>query len=115
MTDPILAFADLALTGAVLGALGQFARVLVGLNKRLGEAAAGPAAPSFALVRFLVTMAIGAFGGAVGAIALLGDNGTTLTAQSTLLLMGIGYAGTDAIEGLAQRYMQPAGGQASAA
>ena len=53
--------------------------------------------------------------GAVGAIALLGDHGTALTAQSTLLLMGIGYAGTDAIEGLAQRYMRPVSGETSAA
>jgi hypothetical protein len=112
MSYDVLLLLQQAAIGAVLGAAGQLGRVMVGLNKRLATAATAEPL-TFMATRFAVTMVIGAIAGALGGLMVLGGSGAKLGAQEALLLIGLGYAGTDVIEGIAHRYVPGAAQQPS--
>ena len=93
----------------LMGALGQFLRVIVGLKTLASwNAAAAPGSQdSFNAARLLVSLMIGFVAGALAGLALL-DAITSITTRSFQVLFGLiaaGYAGTDAIEGFMTTYL----------
>lgn len=85
--------------GAVLGVLGQGARVIVGLKKEFDEAAVSKKSMQewFDLRELMLSLVIGAIAGGLGAVVLFGK---AVDKQLLLSLMAAGYAGTDFIEGM---------------
>jgi hypothetical protein len=75
---------------ALLGAVGQSARFLVGML---------PRSPSFqrapAITGYLISLGVGLTAGVLGSVSLLGE---TIGARDVIALLVVGYAGTDAIE-----------------
>jgi hypothetical protein len=96
--------------GAVLGALGQGIRAIVGLKKVQDAASTAGKSASDVIDpgRLLTSLLIGAIAGSLAAISLVGTdlNATNQliisTAQITALI-GAGYAGADFIEGFMNR------------
>ncbi|HZX10935.1 MAG TPA: hypothetical protein VFG01_08320 [Acidobacteriota bacterium] len=91
------------LLGGILGAVGQCLRVIVGLKKRHDEAI--QKGKSFKELfdkekmwtSFLIAFIVGVAAGVLGIINFMGQE---ITPQFILTLIGIGYVGTDFIEGL---------------
>ncbi|MCC7565433.1 MAG: hypothetical protein KO206_04030 [Methanomicrobiaceae archaeon] len=94
--------------GAILGAVGQGARAIVGVKKRADEAAEKREEMKdwFDLNYLLYSLILGAIAGVLAAVLLLG---TEITREVLLGLVAAGYAGADFIEGLTERYL-PSGG-----
>jgi hypothetical protein len=94
--------------GAVAGALGQSARMLVGLKKLADEAAqrgttvGAELAPS----RLLVSILLGAVAGALAAITV-GLDVQAVSVQQVVALAGAGYSGADFVEGFMMRAGTP--------
>jgi len=101
------------LTAGLLGLVGQLLRFLVGYKKLFDEAENQklPLSSLFQINRFVISVIIGFVAGIIGLISL-SDFKTSLFAspeqvKSTILtLIGIGYAGTDFIEGFIKKYIQ---------
>ena len=99
---------NLILLGALLGAVGQGARAVVGWKKVFDEARMTDttAADMFQPGRLVASLIVGAIAGTLAALTLV-DNPTSKTIGSNatefkqllLSLVAIGYAGTDFIEG----------------
>lgn len=92
------------LLGGVAGALGQTARVVVGLKKRNDEASAEgrKLRDSFDGSKLLVSIVIGFTAGALAAVALV-DSSAAVTRSHVLGFAAAGYAGADFIEGFMER------------
>ncbi len=86
--------------GALLGATGQGARVVVGLKKGMESAAGRRRKPWFDGKRLLVSLLIGACAGVLGAI---GQWGSVLDKEFMVSVVTIGYSGTDFLEGFIRR------------
>lgn len=90
------------LLGAVLGAVGQSIRVIVGLKKKFDEASleGKPVKDWFELrhllVSLLIAFVIGSIAGVLGVLDLFGKE---ITKETLVALIAIGYSGTDFIEG----------------
>jgi len=84
------------LLGALLGALGQGIRVIVGLKKKADENLAQPLRTWFDPQRLLLSLLIGALAGCLSVVLLIGSE---LDRNSLLTIIASGYAGTDFIEG----------------
>ncbi len=94
--------------GALLGAAGQGARVIVGL-KKLYDAQGFKS--EFSGVQLIISLVIGAVAGMLGAVTLMGQ----LVDRKFLLgLIAVGYAGADFIEGFMQTVLPKGGPKASA-
>jgi hypothetical protein len=100
----------LLLFGGIVGAMGQGIRAVVGLKKTYDEAATLNASVMevFRAARLVVSLLVGFIAGALGALMLVDTNAHDWSAQLNLgplvpTLIGIGYAGTDAIEGLVRK------------
>lgn len=90
--------------GGLAGALGQGGRVMVGLKKANDAASTSAQQISDVIVahRIFISLAIGFVAGALGAIGMV-DSPSSVTTEQVFGLAGIGYVGTDAIEGLISR------------
>ncbi len=86
--------------GCGLGAVGQGARVIVGLKKTHDVAAAKEEtfAQNFKGAELLVSLFIGGIAGTFATIPFLAES-MNITQQSILMLLAAGYAGADFIEG----------------
>jgi len=91
--------------GAIGGAFGQGLRAIVGIKKASDEAAAQGAtlrSEGLDVSRLMFSLFIGAIAGGVGIFTITGFNASALsnmTADMFFGVVGIGYAGTDFIEG----------------
>ncbi len=101
------------LFGALFGALGQGIRVIVGMKKindaalRSGQTFADVFSPG----TLVVSLLIGAIAGVLGTLTAKIDL-QALTRDNVVLLIGIGYAGADFIEGFVRKEL-PANGAAT--
>jgi len=88
--------------GVTFGAIGQGARMIVGIKKTFDEANAQNKSLSevFDVKQLLVSLIIGAIAGGLASLALINsENLAHLTKDSILALIGAGYSGADFIEG----------------
>ncbi len=98
MPDPLALLAQLLLAG-LLGALGQGARAALGYAKAQGARPFQPA-------RLAGSLGIGFVAGAFASLFL--TPGTPASTEGLAALIAAGYAGTDLIEGLVQRFLPTA-------
>ncbi|MDX2169001.1 MAG: hypothetical protein SF182_18180 [Deltaproteobacteria bacterium] len=105
------------LLGGLVGALGQGARVVVGLKKLGDEAAAkGGAAEPLQPSRMVTSLLIGFIAGALTSLTLGVKMNATVSLQQILGVASAGYAGADFIEGFMSRTpLAPATSNAGAA
>lgn len=90
--------------GAMLGALGQAIRSIVGL-KKLNDAVSNSAATVSDVIepsRLITSLAIGAIAGALASVSLI-DNIHAVASAQIVALLGAGYSGADFIEGFMSR------------
>jgi hypothetical protein len=95
------------LIGAILGAVGQGIRMIIGLKKTYDEALKTQTAPADLLVYEQLALSIFiAFGvGAIaGVLAVVTTDNIQFTKSTILAFIGSGYAGTDFIEGFMKKY-----------
>lgn len=89
--------------GAILGAAGQLARVVVGIKKQMDAAKAG--GEWFNWKQLIVSLLVGALAGIATALAQY-DPSIEITKSLLLGFAGAGYAGADLVEGLFQKWPQ---------
>ena len=91
--------------GALLGATGQAARTIPGIKKLSDEAAAiGTSTAALIVPSQLVTsLLIGAVAGILGIVSLQMTSGMELSTKDVLMIVSIGYAGTDFIEAFVRK------------
>jgi len=90
------------LLGGILGAVGQSVRIIVGLKKQHDEAVRKnePFKKLFDKNRLWTSLLIGFIVGAVaGVLGIINIMGEEISKEFIFTLIGIGYAGTDFIEG----------------
>lgn len=92
--------------GALLGAAGQGARVVVGLKKEIvaARAAAKPVDQWFDGRQLLVSFVLGALAGVLAAVWQYGSD-VRITRSLLLGFAAAGYAGADFIGGLMDRWL----------
>ena len=98
------------LLGGVLGALGQAIRVVVGL-KKLNDAALREGRSFrevFSASTLAMSLLIGFVAGALGVLSLVANLQANIERQQVMLLIGIGYAGADFIEGFVRKNLPAA-------
>ena len=98
------------LTGGLLGLVGQMLRFLVGYKKLNDTAAKNGKSVSdmFQTSRFVISLVIGFVAGIIGVVSLSEFKESIFSAnvkETVLTLIGIGYAGTDFIEGFIKKYI----------
>lgn len=94
------------LVGGMFGALGQAIRVVVGL-KKLNESAVQEKRPfgdQFSPSLLLLSLLIGFVAGVLGMLSTEVKL-QTITRENILLLIGVGYAGADFIEGFMRKHL----------
>jgi len=115
------------LLGGLLGTTGQAIRVVVGL-KKLNDKAQREGltfGEAFSPSTLALSLLIGFVAGALGVLSLNLDLRASIERQHVMMLLGIGYAGADFIEGFVRKNLpaqttpllpgSPAGTQASSA
>lgn len=87
--------------GSFLGMVGQSIRIIVGIKKKCDDAfhQCKEMKDWFDSKRLIVSLIIGAVAGSLGAISML-DTTTKINKEYLIMLISIGYTGTDFIEGL---------------
>jgi hypothetical protein len=90
------------LVGALLGAAGQGARLVVGLKKELAAAKAAGKRAWFDRHEFVVSFVLGAVAGVAAAVAQYEAN-VEITRSLLLGFAGAGYSGADFFGGLLKR------------
>lgn len=102
---PVIDWILLLLLGGIAGALGQGARVIVGLKKVNDQAAARNGTPRelIQVSRLLLSLLIGFVAGALAAVAMNMKDSATISSAQILGLLAAGYTGADFIEGLMNR------------
>lgn len=92
------------LVGALFGALGQAIRVVAGLKKLNDKAVRQqkPFTDLFSASTLSVSLIIGAVAGVLGVLSTNIDL-QAITRQDVVLLIGVGYAGADFIEGFVRK------------
>lgn len=104
MEQNVVQWIQIIALGGLLGALGQGARVVVGLKKLSdATAATGGAAEQIEPSRMVTSLLIGFIAGALAAMMMGIDVDAKVSLQQVLGLAGAGYAGTDFIEGFLSR------------
>ena len=90
--------------GAMLGALGQAIRSIVGLKKVNDAVSASTATVSDVIdpSRLVTSLVIGAIAGSLASISLI-DNIHAVASAQIAALLGAGYSGADFIEGFMSR------------
>lgn len=91
--------------GGIAGALGQGARVIIGLKKVNDQASADNSTTRDLIEasRLMVSLLIGFVAGALAAIAMGMQADQAVQSQQLLGLLAAGYTGADFIEGLMSR------------
>jgi hypothetical protein len=90
--------------GAIMGALGQGIRAIVGL-KKVNDAVSSSTASMGDVIdpsRLVTSLVIGAIAGALAGVSLINDIHAVSSAQ-IFALLGAGYSGADFIEGFMSR------------
>ncbi len=102
------------LVGATFGALGQGLRVIVGLKKVNDSALAKgqPFTELFSAGTLVVSLLIGAIAGVLGTLSA-GVNLAAITRENIMMLIGVGYAGADFIEGFVRKELPSGAGGAA--
>ncbi|MDA8351567.1 MAG: hypothetical protein M0038_22730 [Pseudomonadota bacterium] len=104
---------DQLILGLILGALGQGIRVLIGLKKTYETSTTtgqSVGQSGFDGARLGISLLIGAIVGGLTVFLLSGFKALGAVDQSLVFkLVAVGYAGTDAIEGLLQKYLPDQG------
>ncbi|MCS4249486.1 hypothetical protein [Pseudomonas sp. BIGb0164] len=109
---------QLIVIGVIAGAFGQGLRTIVGLKKASDEAAAeGTTLRSEGLdvSRLIFSLFIGAIAGGIGILTITGFQASAavnISAEMFFGVVGIGYAGTDFIEGFVRTQL-PKWGEAT--
>ena len=90
--------------GAMLGALGQAIRSIVGLKKLNDAVSNSPATVADVIQpsRLVTSLAIGAIAGSLASVSLI-DNIHAVASAQIAALLGAGYSGADFIEGFMSR------------
>ncbi len=94
------------LLGGLLGAVGQGLRFIVGLKKKYDESSASGRDLKEIFdyrelwLSFVIAFLVGAIAGILGVISHLGEE---ITVDFLFTIIGIGYVGTDFIEGLIKK------------
>lgn len=102
---------QLVAIGVIAGAFGQGLRTIVGIKKASDEAAAAGStlrAEGLDVSRLILSLFIGAIAGGIGIFTITGFTagaGNNITAEMFFGIVGIGYAGTDFIEGFVRTQM----------
>lgn len=103
--------------GAMMGALGQAIRAIVGL-KKVNDAVSNTTAKVSDVIepsRMITSLVIGAIAGSLASVSLI-DNIHAVASAQIAALLGAGYSGADFIEGFMSRAMPspatPAGQEA---
>ncbi len=101
--------------GALMGAVGQGVRVIVGLKKTSDEAATlgHKLADQIEPARLVISLLIGAVAGVIAAVATI-SLGAQVSRETLLGLAAAGYSGADFVEGFAARYLPSGQVQAAA-
>lgn len=91
--------------GIIFGALGQGARVVVGMKKLHDKSSDdNPVSVMVDGVRLLISFGIGGIAGAFAAVTLIASGeGNNIEAQRLFAIAASGYAGSDFIEGFIGR------------
>lgn len=92
--------------GSALGMIGQGIRVVVGIKKAQDEAAAEGEDFAYDFKKLSASLLIAfVIGGIAGALAVLPyvSRGGEITFKDVEVLIGVGYAGTDFIEGFMKK------------
>ena len=102
--------------GALMGAVGQGIRVIVGLKKTGDEAAAlgHKFSDRIEPARLSISLLIGAVAGVIAAIVSLSP-GVPIGRETLLALAAAGYSGADFVEGFVSRYLPSGRAQPPAA
>jgi hypothetical protein len=90
--------------GAMMGALGQAIRAIVGL-KKVNDAVSNTTASVADVIepsRMITSLVIGAIAGSLASISLI-DNINAVASAQIFALLGAGYSGADFIEGFMSR------------
>jgi hypothetical protein len=99
------------LLAATLGAVGQLIRVVVGLKKESDAASAAgkTLSANFSAQKLFVSLAISLMVGAVaGVLSAVATNTTAFDSKALTAFIGVGYAGTDFIEGFMSKALPSA-------
>lgn len=91
----------------VLGSAGQLVRVAIGLKKLHDKNMLEGRKTPFDPKKFWISMALGALAGLVTAVAKWDGAHAQLQPDFIFTLMAAGYAGSDIIEGLIERWTKP--------
>lgn len=102
---------NLLVLGAILGAMGQAARIIVGLKKAVDLASAPTTLDfkqAFETDKLLISLLIGAVAGAFGLYSLVGgntdcNNTPIIKSETYYAVIAIGYSGADFIEGFMRK------------
>lgn len=105
-----MAASDLILVlfvGGLLGMVGQGIRTIVGLKKVYDQSVRETKAFSqlFDSSMIGLSLMIGFVAGVLGVISFLDPASTKFTKETLVTLIGIGYAGSDFIEGFVKKYV----------
>lgn len=92
----------------VLGIAGQLVRVAIGLKKMHDKSLAGDHKVVFDAKKFWVSIALGALAGVITAIGKWDGANGPIGQEFVFTLMAAGYAGSDIIEGLVERWTKAA-------
>ncbi len=105
------------LTGGLLGMVGQGMRTIVGLKKVYDQSMreTRPFAELFAGSQVALSLLIGFVAGILGIISISDLLSVKLDKQTIATLIGIGYAGSDFIEGFIKKYAPSSPGAPGAA
>jgi hypothetical protein len=117
-TDVVMSAQDwiwIICLGGLAGALGQIARIVIGLKKANEEAADAGAKLKevFETNRMVISIVIGATAGALAAITVKPDLAKIGT-ETIVALAGAGYSGADFIEGLMSKQLNRMSGGGAA-
>ena len=91
--------------GAILGTAGQIVRVVVGMKKQMDATSTGGTSKEwFNAKQLVISLLVGMLAGTAAALAQY-EPDIKITKSLLLGFAGAGYAGTDVIEGLFQKWM----------
>jgi hypothetical protein len=107
---------NVMILGAILGAMGQAIRIIVGLKKVVDLASAPTTLDfkeSFEANKLIISLLIGAVAGAIGLYSLVGDkadcnNAPLIYSETYYAVIAMGYSGADFIEGFMRKAMPTA-------